>query len=119
MLKFQNRFGPDRCGSHDKVHFIFNHKNLRTGVVEEKHLIEPPHSKSSDKLTHLYTLIVRTDNSFAILIDNEEVTRGSLLLNFKPSVNPPKEIPDPEDKKPSTWVDSKTYVGRPVAGDFS
>ena len=53
----------------------------------------------------MYTLIVRPDNSFEILIDGESSKKGSLLEDFEPSVNPPKEIDDPTDSKPSTWVD--------------
>jgi calnexin len=97
-------FGPDKCGSTNKVHFIFQHKNPITGVFEEKHLRDAPAVKL-DKRTHLYTLIVRPDNSFEILIDGESAKKGSLLEDFEPPVNPPKEIDDPTDSKPSTWVD--------------
>lgn len=31
--------------------------------------------------------------------------KGNLLTHMKPSVNPPKEIDDPEDLKPEDWVD--------------
>lgn len=34
------------------------------------------------------------------------MSRGDLLENFTPSVNPPTEIDDPEDKKPEDWVDT-------------
>jgi calnexin len=101
------RFGPDKCGTNDKIHFIFRHQNPITKEIEEKHLKAAPQSKS-DKLTHLYTLVVRPDNSYMLMVDRSEVARGSLLLNFSPSVNPPKEINDPEDIKPSDWVDAKT-----------
>jgi len=30
-----------------------------------------------------------------------------LLEDFEPPVNPPKEIDDPEDKKPADWVDQE------------
>jgi len=93
-------FGPDKCGSTNKVHFIFRHKNPITGVVEEKHMTDAPSIKT-DKNNHLYTLIVRPDNSFEILIDAESVKQGNLLTDFAPSVNPPKEIDDPTDKKTS------------------
>lgn len=99
-------FGPDKCGSTNKVHFIFRHKNPKNGVVEEKHMKDAPSIKS-DKLTHLYTLIVRPDNTFEILIDAESVKQGNLLEDFSPSVNPPKEIDDPTDKKPEDWVDDE------------
>jgi calnexin len=46
-------FGPDKCGSTNKVHFIFQHKNPITGVFEEKHLRDAPVVKL-DKRTHLY-----------------------------------------------------------------
>merc|ERR1719235_1291756 len=60
-------------------------------------------------MTHLYTAIVSPDNTVAILVDNVEKKSASLLseTDFKPSVNPPKEIDDPEDKKPEDWGDEK------------
>lgn len=97
-------FGPDKCGSTNKVHFIFRHKNPKTGVYEEKHASNPPSAKS-DTLSHLYTLIVRPDQSYEILIDNVSELKGSLLKDMTPPVNPEKEINDPSDLKPSTWVD--------------
>ncbi|KAI8809115.1 calnexin, partial [Cladochytrium replicatum] len=97
-------FGPDKCGYTNKVHLIFRHKNPLSGEFEEKHLKNPPPAKV-DPSSHLYTLIVRPDNSFEVLIDNENASKGSLLTEFEPPVNPPKEIEDPEDKKPEDWVE--------------
>jgi len=87
-----------------QVHFIFKHKNPKTGEYEEKHLKGPPSIKN-DKLTHLYTLIVKKDNSFELLIDNKSAKNGSLLEDFTPAVNPAAEIDDPNDTKPESWVD--------------
>ncbi|KAK1923820.1 ER-associated protein catabolism-related protein [Papiliotrema laurentii] len=101
---FTIMFGPDKCGSTNKVHFIFRHQNPITGEWEEKHLINPPAPKIT-KTTALYTLIVKPDQTFEILINDESVRNGSLLEDFTPAVNPPKEIDDPEDFKPETWVD--------------
>ena len=98
-------FGPDKCGTTNKVHFIFRHKNPKTGVFEEKHLNAPPPAKIT-KTSALYTLIVRPDNSYEILINSESAKKGSLLEDFTPPVNPPKEINDPNDKKPENWVDT-------------
>ena len=56
-----------------------------------------------DKLPHLYTLILRPDNTFEIRVDHKLINEGSLLKDFNPAVNPPREIDDPEDKKPSDW----------------
>lgn len=97
-------FGPDKCGSTNKVHFIFRHKNPKTGEYEEHHLKSPP-SVPLDKNTHLYTAVIYPDNKFEIMIDGEVKSEGNLLESFDPPVNPPKEIDDPEDKKPSDWVD--------------
>ncbi|GFZ50221.1 Calnexin homolog [Saitozyma sp. JCM 24511] len=101
---FTIMFGPDKCGSTNKVHFIFRHKNPITGEWEEKHLVNPPAPKIT-KTTALYTLIVNPDQTFEIKINDESVRTGSLLEDFNPPVNPPAEIDDPEDFKPETWVD--------------
>ncbi|KAG6010655.1 hypothetical protein E4U21_005153 [Claviceps maximensis] len=97
-------FGPDKCGHTNKVHFIFNHKNPKTGEYEEKHLSSPPTAKIL-KTTELYTLIVHPNNTYAIRQNGEEVKAGSLLDDFTPPVNPPAEIDDPKDSKPDSWVD--------------
>ncbi|KAF1351160.1 putative calcium-binding protein precursor cnx1 [Delphinella strobiligena] len=97
-------FGPDKCGSTNKVHFIFRHKNPKNGEYEEKHLKSPPMARIS-KQSSLYTLIVNPDQTFEIKIDGESLKKGSLLEDFTPSVNPEKEIDDPEDKKPADWVE--------------
>ncbi|GAP90476.1 putative calreticulin family protein [Rosellinia necatrix] len=97
-------FGPDKCGNTNKVHFIFNHKNPKTGEYEEKHLSAPPQA-DVDKVSHLYTLVVQPNNTFTIQKDGDTVREGSLLEQFSPAVNPEKEIDDPKDSKPESWVD--------------
>lgn len=97
-------FGPDRCGATNKVHFIFKHKNPKTGEYEEKHLMSPPFVRMTKQST-LYTLIVKPDQTYSILIDGKESKSGSLFEDFAPAVNPPKEIDDKDDKKPADWVD--------------
>ena len=111
--KYVIMFGPDKCGDTNKVHFIFRHKNPLTGQFEEKHMKDAPAMKN-DKLAHLYTLIVRPDNSFEVLIDGESAKAGSLLTDFDPPVNPPKEIDDPTDVKPADWVDDE-FIDDPNA----
>ena len=61
-------FGPDRCGVTDKVHFIIRHKNPVSGEWSEHHMKNPPKSVK-DTYSHLYTLIIRPDNTFFVLID--------------------------------------------------
>ncbi|XP_052737908.1 calnexin isoform X2 [Bicyclus anynana] len=106
-------FGPDKCGNDNKLHFIFRHKNPKTGAIEEKHAKKPTTRLDDiykDKEPHLYTLVVRPDNTFTILIDNKEANAGSLLEDFTPPVNPPQEIEDPDDKKPSDWDEREKIV---------
>lgn len=59
-----------------------------------------------DIYTHMYTLIVKPNNTYEVLIDNEKVESGELEAdwNFLPS----KKIKDPEVKKPEDWDDRKT-----------
>lgn len=64
----------------------------------------------NEKTTSLYTLIVKPDQTFQIKIDGESMTNGSLLEDFSPSVNPPTEIDDAKDTKPSDWVDTAKIV---------
>ncbi|KAL7274700.1 hypothetical protein RUND412_002372 [Rhizina undulata] len=98
-------FGPDKCGATNKVHFIFKHKNPKTGEYEEKHLTSPPVARITKQST-LYTLIVNPDQTFEIRLDGNRVKSGSLLEDFSPSVNPPAEIDDKDDVKPEDWVES-------------
>jgi calnexin len=104
---FSIMFGPDKCGTENKYHFILRYKNPKNGVVEEKHAkkSELPEGLFGDGKTHLFTLIVRPDNTYSMLIDQAEVNSGSLLTDFTPAINPPKEIVDPSDKKPESWDD--------------
>lgn len=102
-------FGPDRCGATNKVHFIFRHKNPLTGEFEEKHLKAPPAPKN-DKLTNLYTLVVKPDNTYDIKINNESKRKGSLLEDFDPAVNPAKEIGKTGDLTKAQWIVSLTLI---------
>lgn len=110
-------FGPDKCGEDKKLHFIFRHKNPKTGEYEEKHAKKPTGNFQSvfdGKKTHLFTLVVRPDNTFEVFVDQTSVNSGSLLDDFTPPVNPPKEIDDPHDKKPEDW-DEREKIPDPDA----
>jgi len=96
-------FGPDKCGSTNKVHFIVNHKNPKTGEYEEKHLSTTPAARIV-KTTELYTLIVHPNNTVIIKLNGEQVKEANLLEDFTPAFNPPKEIDDPKDSKPGKLV---------------
>uniref|UniRef100_A0A8C3QR15 Calmegin n=1 Tax=Cyanoderma ruficeps TaxID=181631 RepID=A0A8C3QR15_9PASS len=110
-------FGPDKCGEDYKLHFIFRHKNPKTGEYDEKHAERPDVDLKKfylDKKTHLYTLVLKPDDTFEILIDQAVVSKGSLLENMIPPVNPSKEVDDPTDQKPDDW-DERPKIPDPNA----
>lgn len=93
-------FGPDICGpSNKKVHVIFSYKG-------KNHLISKEIRAKDDVFTHFYTLIVKPDNTYEVLIDNEKVESGSLEEDW--DFLPPKKIKDPEAKKPEDWDERAT-----------
>jgi len=90
-------FGPDFCGpSTKKVHVIFSYKG-------KNHLIKKSISPKDDQLSHLYTLIVKPDNTYEVRIDDAEAATGKLTEDW--DVLPAKEIKDPAQSKPADWVD--------------
>lgn len=104
---FSVMFGPDKCGTENKYHFIVRYKNPVTGEIEEKHAKKSQLIDAffTDGKTHLFTLVVRPDNTFQMMIDTTEVNSGSLLSDMTPSIIPDKEIVDPTDFKPESWDD--------------
>merc|ERR1711966_601470 len=94
--KYNIMFGPDICGMTKRTHLIFNYNDKN--LLKDKDL-----RTESDELTHIYTLIVKPDNTYSVQIDGTEVEGGKLAEGWK--FLEPKEIDDPEDKKPSDWVD--------------
>lgn len=104
---FSVMFGPDKCGTENKYHFIVRYKNPVNGEIEEKHAKKSQLIDSffTDGKTHLFTLVVRPDNTFQMMIDTTEVNSGSLFKDMTPSIIPDKEIVDPTDSKPEDWDD--------------
>jgi len=99
-------FGPDKCGGTNKVHFIWRFQNPVTGEYQEHHLKKTPTpAGTSDKKSHLYTLVIRSDNSFEVFVDKTSSAKGNLLTDFDPPLIPSKQIDDPSDEKPEDWVD--------------
>ncbi|KAA3672719.1 calnexin [Paragonimus westermani] len=97
----------------DLFHFIVRYKNPKTGEIEEKHAKKVTSDIDryfSDKRTHLYTLVLRSDNTFERYIDQVKVQSGSLLKDMEPPINPPAEIDDPNDKRPDDWDERETIV---------
>jgi calreticulin len=96
-------FGPDICGSTRRTHVILNNKG-------KNHLITNDVTTETDIYTHVYTLIIKPDNTFTVLIDNKEVRSGSIEEEF--TILEPKQIPDPAISKPEDWVD-ETQIDDP------
>uniref|UniRef100_A0A8C4TXR7 Calreticulin 3 n=1 Tax=Falco tinnunculus TaxID=100819 RepID=A0A8C4TXR7_FALTI len=88
---------PNICGSETKkVHVILNHKN-------KHHPIKKPIRCKADRYTHLYTLIIRPDQTYNVKIDNKMVASGNLEDDF--DFLPPRKVNDPTVRKPIDWDD--------------
>jgi calreticulin len=118
-------FGPDVCGSTKRTHVI-----LHSNVKDDNLLINKDVSTETNDFTHLYTLVVRSDNTFEVFVDNKSVRDGDLADSFDflepkeikdPDASKPKEwvdekkIPDPEDKKPDDWSEAPKEIPDPEA----
>uniref|UniRef100_A0A6I8PDW4 Calreticulin n=1 Tax=Ornithorhynchus anatinus TaxID=9258 RepID=A0A6I8PDW4_ORNAN len=117
-------FGPDICGTgNNYVHAIINYKgNYHANNKTIR-------CRVSRRLTHLYTLIIRPNATYAVKIDNQLVTSGSLEEDW--DFLPPKRIKDPHARKPRKWDErekiedpneKKPEVGLsppPTSGGFS
>jgi len=91
-------FGPDICGpGTKKVHNILTYKG-------KNHLIKKDIRCKDDEMTHLYTLILKPDNTYEVRIDGEKVESGSLEEDW--DLLPPKKMKDPAASKPDDWVDN-------------
>jgi len=97
--KYALMFGPDICGySNRKTHVILHYEPKGENLQVKKEV-----RCEHDELTHLYTLIIRPDNTYEVKIDGKHVEGGSLEEHF--DMLEPKKIKDPEQSKPEDWVD--------------
>lgn len=112
MSEFDNEtpysvmFGPDHCGTTNKVHFIIKQFNPISKEWVEHHLADPPRVPQG-KLTHVYSFIVKPNNTYEVLVDGAVSKSGDMNADFEPPFTPPKQIDDPTDSKPSDWVDEE------------
>jgi len=81
------------------VHVIFSYNGRNV-------LINKDIRCHDDVYTHVYTLILKPDNTYEVLIDNEKVESGTLEADW--DFLPPKKIKDPNVKKPEDWEDIAT-----------
>lgn len=97
---YQVMFGPDICGpANRKTHVIFNYP-----PKDENLLISPQVKVETDRLSHLYSLVVNPDNTFEVFIDLKSVKQGKLADSWE--FLKPREIKDPAQSKPEDWVDT-------------
>merc|ERR1711953_478131 len=61
------------------------------------------YKQEGEGTSHLYTMILKPDNTVVVEIDQEEIYKGSIKDDWE--VLKPKEISDPDDKKPEDWSD--------------
>ncbi|KAL8568874.1 hypothetical protein ACOMHN_061450 [Nucella lapillus] len=86
-------FGPDLCDVKRKLHVIFNYKGK---LLHHKKDMIARH----DEFTHLYTLIIRPEKTYEILVDNKLQEVGELEEDWDFLL--PRKIPE---KKPDDWDD--------------
>merc|ERR1712066_331940 len=96
-------FGPDKCGYSKRTHLIFSYKGKN--VLKKSDL---EYKQEGEGTSHVYRLVVKPDNTVRVEIDEEKIYEGSLKEDWE--VLKPKQIPDPEDKKPEDWVEDKRIV---------
>jgi len=90
-------FGPDICGSSTKkIHAIFNYD-------DENHLISKTPRCESDQLTHVYTFVVKPDQTYEIYVDGDLRESGEMTKDW--DFLPEEFIKDPAISKPADWVD--------------
>merc|ERR1712025_1425056 len=61
------------------------------------------YKQEGEGTSHLHTMILKPDNTVRGEIDQEKIYEGGLKDDWE--LLKPKEILDPDDKKPSDWVD--------------
>merc|ERR1711937_758712 len=91
-------FGPDKCGYTKRTHLIFNYKGKN--VLKKADL---DYKQENDGTSHLYRLVLKPDNTVRVEVDEEKIYDGSIKEDWELLL--PKEISDPEDKKPGDWAD--------------
>jgi len=91
-------FGPDKCGYTKRTHLIFQYKGKN--VLKKSDL---DYKQEGEGTSHLYRMILKPDNTVRVEIDEEKIYEGSVKEDWE--VLKPKVISDPDDKKPSDWVE--------------
>jgi calreticulin len=87
-LPFAIKFGPDICGpSFKRTHVVIMYKG-------KEYETNRPIGVIKDPFTHSYTLIIRKNNSYAVLIDGEIADESTLEERFNFTQNEHKATKD-------------------------
>jgi len=100
-------FGPDQCNSEKRTHLIFNHKgknHLKTS--------ELPFKQEGEGFSHVYRLTLMQNGTVRVEVDQEMLFQGTLADDW--GLLPPRDLPDPSDSKPDSWID-ETMMDDPTA----
>ncbi|OWZ04624.1 Calreticulin precursor [Phytophthora megakarya] len=96
-------FGPDICGSTKKTHAILNYARPGEEAVNMDH--KDSIRAESDTDAHVYSFILKKDNTYEVKIDGKSIKDGELAKSWP--FQPEKQIKDPKQSKPKDWVDTK------------
>uniref|UniRef100_A0AAV1U1D0 Calreticulin n=1 Tax=Peronospora matthiolae TaxID=2874970 RepID=A0AAV1U1D0_9STRA len=96
-------FGPDICGAAKKTHAILTYARPGEDAVNMDHKDEIRTESDSD--AHVFSFVLKRDNTYDVKIDGKSVKAGDLAANWP--FQPEKEIPDPDLSKPADWVDDE------------
>ncbi|TYZ63271.1 hypothetical protein PybrP1_010872 [[Pythium] brassicae (nom. inval.)] len=96
-------FGPDICGATRKTHAILNYARPGKDAVNMDHTLEIRAESDSD--AHLYSFVLKKDNTYDVLVDGKSVQSGAMATSWP--FQPEKKIKDPSKSKPADWVDDK------------
>nr|CCA20512.1 calreticulin precursor putative [Albugo laibachii Nc14] len=99
-------FGPDSCGSSKRIHAILNYARPNAEPVNMDHRSEI--ADDSDSKPHLYSFVLKNDNTYEVRVDGAVKSSGSMHENWP--FQPEKKIPDPNVSKPADWVDETEIV---------
>lgn len=84
-------FGPDICGyATKKIHVILSHPDAKDGKTIKNHLIKKDLRAEDDQLSHVYTLRLMPNNTYAVYVDKKEVAQGKLEEDW--DMLPPAKI---------------------------
>merc|ERR1712160_205709 len=86
-------------GMTKRTHLIFNYKGKN--ILKKSDLA---YKQEGEGTSHLYRMVLKSDNTVRVEIDEEKIYEGALKEDWE--VLKPKEISDPDDKKPGDWADA-------------